>query len=271
MARVTGLSEKQYLAVQYRDASNLNARMSIHCRFSTNPCGLLRWIFDWFTLPPVCRILELGCGSGNLWVDNAGRLPDGWDICLTDASVGMLGQARKNLEQNRRPFRFGAADAQSIPFAGGTFDAVIADHMLYHVPDRRKALGEIHRVLRRGGRFYASTVGRGHMRELAELVAGFDPALDTWGSGGLAADTFVLENGAAQISALFQDVSLHRYEDALAVTEPTPLVEYILSGRITLDDEKRVSLAKYVEGEMKRAGGIIRITKETGIFEAFKA
>ncbi|MBN2085998.1 MAG: methyltransferase domain-containing protein [Anaerolineales bacterium] len=270
MARVTGLADKQFLAVQYRDASNLKSRMSIHRRFSTNPYGLLRWIFERFNLPPVCRILELGCGSGNLWMDNDGRIPDGWDVRLTDASVGMLGQARRNLGQSRRPYGFGAVDAQRIPFAGATFDAVIADHMLYHVPDRKKALMEIQRILKPGGRFYASTVGRGHMRELAELVAGFDPALDAWGAGHLDADTFMLENGAAQLTPLFTDVLLHRYEDALVVTEPAPLVEYILSGRITLDAEQRASLTKYVEEKMERAGGAFRIEKETGIFEAVR-
>jgi len=147
---------------------------------------------------------------------------------------------------------------------------VIANHMLYHVPDRKRALAEIRRVLKPGGRFYASTIGVGHMRELAELVGGFDPALSAWGAGGFAAETFTLENGAAQISASFRDVALHRYEDALVVTESAPLIEYIFSGRIRLDGEQRAALSKYVEREMKRRGGTFRITKDSGIFEAVR-
>ncbi len=270
MPRVAGISDKQYLTAQYRDAANLNARITLHQRFSTNPCGWMRWVFDRIDLPPACRILELGCGPGGLWSENSSRIPERWEITLSDSSIGMVRQASENLKGCNRLVRYGAADAQSIPFAGGAFDAVIANHMLYHVPDRKKALAEIHRILKPGGRFYASTIGSGHMRELAELVGGFDPALNVWGSGGLAAETFTLENGAAQISTSFGDVALHRYEDALVVTESAPLIEYIFSGRIQLDGEKRAALAKYVEGEMRRRGGTFRITKESGIFEAVR-
>jgi SAM-dependent methyltransferase len=264
------LSDKSFLSDQYRDAANLNARMALHIRFSINPYGWLRWVFDRFAFPPECRILELGCGPGSLWRENAHRIPEGWEISLSDSSPGMARQARQNLRKIPRRFRYAVIDAQSIPSAGGTFDAVIADHMLYHVPDRAKALGEIRRVLKPGGRFHASTIGRGHMRELAELMGRFDPTLDAWGSGGLAAETFTLENGAAQISEFFTDVSLDRYEDGLAVTETEPLVAYIQSGRMALEEERRASLAEHVAGEIKRAGGAFRITKESGIFTAVR-
>jgi SAM-dependent methyltransferase len=270
MTRVAGISDREYLARQYRDASNLNARINIHRRFSTNSYGLLRWIFDRLDLPSVCRILELGCGPGNLWFENGNRIPEGWDVTLSDYSAGMVRQARDNLRGRHPPFGCGVVDAQSIPFHGATFDAAIADHMLYHVPDRPKALGEIRRVLKPGGRFFASTIGRGHMRELAELVGRFDPALDVWEAGGTAAEAFTLENGAEQVAAYFLDVSVQRYEDSLAVTEAAPLVDYILSGRLSLDDERRASLAAFVEREMQRAGGVIRITKETGIIRAVR-
>ncbi len=270
MPKVAGLSDKAYLSEQYRDASNLNSRISIHLRFSTNPYGWMRWVFDRFVLPAECRILEVGCGQGGLWGENADRIPRGWEITLSDVSPGMLEQARTNLAALGRRFRFEAADAQSIPFESNGFDAVIADHMLYHVPDRKKTLGEFRRVLRPGGRLFASTVGRGHMRELAELATRFDPGLDIWGSGGLATGTFTLENGAAQLAPLFTDVLLHRYEDALVVTDPAPLVDYMLSGRIKLDGVERAKFVRYVEKEMERGGGVFRITKESGIFEAVR-
>jgi hypothetical protein len=65
-------------------------------------------------------------------------------------------------------------------------------------------------------------------------------------------------------------VRLHRYEDALVVTESEPLVRYLLSGRLTLDGERRAGLAEYMARELERGGGSIRITKETGLFEAVR-
>jgi SAM-dependent methyltransferase len=270
MPPVAHLSDKNYLSGQYRDATNLNARIALHIRFSTNPQGWLRWVFERLTLPPESRILEVGCGPGDLWRENADRIPPAWEITLSDLSPGMLEQARRNLAATGRIFHYEAADAQTVPFTGGEFDALIADHMLYHVPDRTKALGEFQRVLRPGGRLFASTVGRAHMREIAELVSGFDPSLEAWGSGNLASDTFTLENGGAQLAQAFTQVTLSRYEDSLVVTEPAPLVAYILSGRIQLDDARRAALAEYVKREMERGGGVFRITKETGLFEAVR-
>src|SRR4030042_248739 len=121
MTPVSEISDKQYLSDQYRSASNLNARISIHLRFSTNPNGWMRWVFDRLDLPPACRLLELGCGPGGLWRENADRIPLGWEITLSDSSPGMLEQARINLEVAGRTFRFEVIDAQSIPFAGGAF------------------------------------------------------------------------------------------------------------------------------------------------------
>ncbi len=140
----------------------------------------------------------------------------------------MLEETRRNLEK-QRSFRFKVIDAQSIPFRDGYFDAVIANHMLYHVPDRPAALAEIRRVLKPTGHFYASTVGDRHLVEMANLVGKFDAGLASWGKK--ATDSFTLENGVAQLSQWFAEIKLYRYEDALEVTEAAPLVDYILSGR----------------------------------------
>src|SRR5436305_15089237 len=89
----------------------------------------------------------------------------------------MLEEARRNLEKGGRAFRFELMDAQAIPFEDRGFDAVIANHMLYHVPDRGLALAEVRRVLKPGGRLYTSTIGGSHLRELDELVSRFEPGL----------------------------------------------------------------------------------------------
>jgi SAM-dependent methyltransferase len=84
-------------------------------------------------------------------------------------------------------------DAQAIPFEDETFDAVIANHMLYHVPDRLRALGEMRRVLRSDGAFYATTVGDRHMMQLWSLVEPFVP--DIHERTGRVSRGFTLENG----------------------------------------------------------------------------
>jgi SAM-dependent methyltransferase len=255
---------------QYRDASGLHARVNLHDRFSTNPLGWHRWVFDHLDLPGGSRILEVGCGDGALWSKNADRIPDRWTVTLGDFSPGMVLDVRRTLRAVGPWFAYAAFDAQAIPFADGHFDAVIANHMLYHVPDRPRALAEIGRVLRPGGRLFASTAGTGHLRELHELTERFAPDRDRWAWTGDFAETFTLENGAEQLRPWFANVVLSRYEDALRVTEAEPLVAYILSSRAggALTDENRRRLRAFI-GEEIGARGAFHIAKDPGLFEAW--
>lgn len=260
---------------QYRDASNLNARIALHERFSTNERPLPRWIFDQFELPSEARILEIGCGPGNLWMQNLDRIPDGWAVTLTDASPGMVREAEENLGGRSR-FQFQVADARELPFEHEGFDAVATNHMLYHVPDRPKAFSEISRVLRRDGVLYAATNGIGSQREMVGMLRVLDPS-HPYETLSEALLNFNLENGAEQLSPWFREVSLRRYEDALVVSEVEPLVDYLLStttaqavaDRVTKEEfRRRVSeLTESLERELADHGAI-RITKDPRLFVA---
>ena len=262
-------TDQNYLKTdQYKDATNLNARVTIHDRFSTNPYGWFNWVFDiLIKLPPDSKILELGSGPGFLWKSCIDRIPPGWKITLSDLSPGMLDAAWRNLVVTGRAFRFKEIDAQSIPFQDETFDAVIANHMLYHVPDLTKALIEIKRVLKPGGHLIATTVGENHMREIADRFRHIH-ASDVWES---FVAPFTLENGMEQLQHYFSQVTLSRYEDNLQVTEIQPLMDYILSGiRVReLPEGKLELLRRDLEKELEGKGSIF-ITKDSGLFEAIK-
>ncbi len=261
------IDDQKYAAQQYKTPANLNARVSLHERFSTNKYGWHRWVYDQLQFTEDGSILELGCGPAYLWKENLDRLPFKCEILLTDFSEGMLEQARKNLE-TFGIFHFQKIDAQKIPlpFENGRFEAVIANHMLYHLHERQPVLAEINRILKPGGLFYASTVGERHLIENKELIHRFDPRLSRWGD---VTESFKLENGAEQLAPWFRDIDLKRYEDSLEVTEAEPLVEYILSGWMDLSEERRAQFARLVEQELAERGAI-HITKDSGIFIAVR-
>src|SRR4051812_26542914 len=153
----TKQTDAQYMrAEQYADGTNLRSRMALHQRFSVNQYPFQRWVLDQLALPAHGRILELGCGPGQLWQQNADRIPAGWRVTLSDFSLGMVREARAGLGA-AGAFSFANLDAQVLPFGNAVFDAVVANHMLYHLPDRAQAYGEICRVLRPGGHFFAAT------------------------------------------------------------------------------------------------------------------
>jgi ubiquinone/menaquinone biosynthesis C-methylase UbiE len=270
-------SDPGYVRSQYHDASKLNARIALHNRFSTNAHGLHRWVFDHFDLPEEASILDVGCGPGRLWDENLDRLPKRWGITLTDASPGMIAETEGSLGSDRR-FGFRVEDVQHLPFQSENSDAVVANHMLYHVPDRPNALSEISRVLRAGGTLYAATNGEHMHEEMGWMQRILDPSCPPGGFFGTHLD-FSLENGAEQLSPYFSDVTLQRYGDSLAITEVAPLVEYLLSGsaadaaarRTTADEFKRrvLDLVDLLEHELASRGAI-HITKDTGLFVARK-
>jgi len=266
---VSRLSDTSYLrSEQYRDSSNLEKRIALHARFSVNPQNWQRWVFEQLSLPGEARVLELGCGSGALWHQNLERIPPDWKIHLSDLSTGMLRQARDNLIEQMPSAYLQTIDAMAIPYPDASFEAVIANHMLYHVPDRQRALAEIRRVLKPGGQFYSSTGGEKHMGELYELVQRFDheTAADGW---YLEPIDFTLEDGSSQLGACFNSVQMRRYENWLEVTQAAPLVDYILSTvRLQIAEKRRDDLFQFVEAEMNANGGAIHITIDGGIFIA---
>jgi ubiquinone/menaquinone biosynthesis C-methylase UbiE len=263
------INDPQYLKTdQYKDSSNLDARASIHERFSTNRHGWFNWLFDTLlNLPADAKILELGCGPAYVWKECANRVPSAWDITLSDLSSGMLDSAWRNLVVTGRNYKFKEIDAQEIPFEDETFDAVIASFMLYHVPDRPKALNGIKRVLKSGGKLYAATAGDKHMKEMMEYLK--QVHMDNiWTS---YANPFTLESGLEQLQAVFPRVTLSRYEDSLIVTEVEPIMAYIRSSvRATeLSEDELVKVQANLENELKEKGSIF-IQKDAGLFEAIK-
>jgi SAM-dependent methyltransferase len=108
------------------------------------------------------RVLEVGCGWGELAARIAAELDA--EVVAVDLSPRMVELAREQGIDAR------VADAQQLPFADGEFDCVTANWMLYHVPDLDRALGEMARVLRPGGRLVAATNGLRHLEELWSLV-----------------------------------------------------------------------------------------------------
>ncbi len=253
---------------QYRDSSNLDARMELHRRFSTNPYGWYPWIFDTLeTLPSPARVLELGSGPGYMWKECIDRVPADWNITLSDLSDGMIDAAWRNLVVTGRAFKYEQIDAQSIPYPDETFDIVIANFMLYHVPDRPKALQEINRVLKKGGHFLAATAGQGHLDELnkwlkqANSITDFAPFNSP----------FTLDNGLEQIKPFFSNIEIKRYNDNLRVTEIEPLIAYIFSTikAREISESALAEIRRELEDILSQKGEIF-ITKDSGLFLAVK-
>jgi SAM-dependent methyltransferase len=174
----------------------------------------------------------------------------------------MLLDAWRSLVVTNRNFKYKQIDAQQIPFKDAAFDLVMANHMLYHVPNREKAIAEIRRVLKRGGTFIASTNGNGHMKEMVEYLQLADP-----GNPFIDHDFFTLENGRTQLQKYFDKVEIVEYPDSLMIDQVKPVINYIRSAiPEERRDEIRLDFVRDVLKSTYNSEKTIQISKRTGIF-----
>ena len=252
------------VARQYANGKNLAIRSNFHAKYSTNRQGFAPWLFEQYRFEAGDSILELGCGNGWQWDVRLGELPQRCKLVLSDFSQGMVDSVREKFSPVSADIDFRQIDIQAIPYEDESFDAVIANHMLYHVPDLDAALSEVRRVLKPGGRFYAATNGNGGMSLfLHEALKCFDPETEAFSQRF----SFSLQNGEALLSRYFSSVGQIDYDDSLAVIQTRDLIEWIDSS-ISISGYSGAyadALYDYFEAIRVRDGAI-NIPKEVGLF-----
>ena len=246
---------------QYADKSKLQPRISIHEKYSINPQSYADWLLTQYPIHAGDDVLELGCGTGSMWKGRIEHLPCGCHVTLTDISPAMVDAAREQLA-DVRGVKFECADIQNLPYPDASFDVVIANMMLYHVPNIARGLSEVRRVLRRDGRFFCSTYGENGLGRF------IDDVMADLGSHMVQQDSFTLQNGETQLKPFFSEVTRMDYTDELRVTDARDLADYIRS-------RQGVSLSKSADDEellnrlnARRQDGAIRVPKEYGCFIA---
>jgi SAM-dependent methyltransferase len=153
---------------EYSTEDGLRARASVY-RGLAGP-DTQELAFDAVRKTAPKRVLEVGCG----WGEFAARMQDelGATVVAIDLSPRMVELARERGVDARE------GDVQAIPFEDESFDCAVANCMLYHAPDIDRALAELRRVLRPGGRLVATTNAKRHLEELWLLV-GRDKSKET--------------------------------------------------------------------------------------------
>jgi SAM-dependent methyltransferase len=101
------------------------------------------------------RVLEIAAGTGIVSRRLRDLLPAAAKLTVTDLNPGMLDMARRKFSESEQ-VSIEPADACALPFADGSFDAIVCQFGLMFFPDRNRAFREAHRTLARGGRYLFS-------------------------------------------------------------------------------------------------------------------
>lgn len=258
------MNDLERVKSQYEKPDNLDIRMLLHTRYSINQQPFADWIFEQYQLYQGCHIFELGCGNGDLWKEHITNLGKDTKLILSDFSEGMVKQVKERY-QGHPNVTFEQINIEELPYPEATFDIVIANMMLYHVPDLEKALSEAARVLKPGGTFYAATVGENGIYQYLE--AAINDAGFCWNQ----TQSFTLQNGEARLREYFNQIEMRERIDRLEVTDTNDLLDYIYSMKDIMQVEEQDRLRLYEVFENKKDNmGIIHIPKEYGMFVAKK-
>ena len=163
--------------------ANNNLKERVRAFWQANPCGVKfadappgsrrfyelveahRYTKEWhiptaadFRSARGLKVLEIGCGLGTDGAQFAEASADYTGVDLTEAAVDL---ARKRFELFNLPGKFQTADAENLDFADESFDLIYSHGVLHHTPDTAKAIREVHRVLRPGGRAVVMLYHRG--------------------------------------------------------------------------------------------------------------
>lgn len=215
-------NDVEAVRTQYSSSNGLDIRIAFHDMYSTNKYGYGDWILSNYEISEGAKVLEVGCGTAGMWVGHDNLIARCELLTLTDMSNGMLSAARGNIGE-RKNVAYALADIQDIPFADDSFDVVIANSMLYHVPKIESALREVRRVLKNRGVFYCATYGEHNFTDV--LADWFELDGETFRPN----HNFTMQNGEQILKAAFANVKAKFYEDSLHITNIDDLLNYLRS------------------------------------------
>ena len=183
-------------------------------------------------------------------------------LTLTDLSNGMVDTAVATARAAGFDQVDGrTCDVQELPFEDGSFDIVVANHMLYHVPDPDRAVAELARVLRSDGVLLAATNGYGHMREINDALA------EVFGDHGEELyEVFGIDTGEARLRERFASIVWHAFVNDLVVDDPDPVIAYGLSfppGEDATDEQRELFGAAV---RRRFLDGRLRVRTRAGVF-----
>jgi len=228
------------------------------------PIDLGRFLDEHLPALRGARVLDAGCGPGSYVPETSRRAAD---LTVLDIAEGRLDHI------DPATARRVCGDVQTLPFVDASFDAAMAMHMLYHVPDIPTAVRELRRVVRGGGVVYALTNSEHAQRELAELAErnGCDPSAgDDFG-----ALRFSNENGGDLLRTGFDDVRLVELTDSeLVVPDAEQIVDEVERNRYLYEPGLRPGLewdafVDAVRSDARRVierDGAFRISENHGLF-----
>ena len=277
MINSSTVSNQDYLISKaYATEDHLSIRIQTHELYSQPQQDFTAWVLDLIPWKGNEIVLDAGCGAGLYIQPIRKRLTNRGKIISADLSFGMLSDVAK--KESASSSNLLNTNIMRLPIPDASCDILLANHVLYHVPDIQAALKEIKRVLQPGGYLIAATNAKDSMMKIIEQI---EIAYQTLGDPIQIPPTpprasFSLENGVAFFEIEFCDFIVHRLESHLVFPDAKPVIAYTNSMRSFYEPQISTSIsweAMLAEMEIQitreiKQNGEYRVAKTTGAFVA---
>lgn len=262
-----------HLRRQYADAEKIEIRQRAHQRYSERQnADLFESVVRHLQLEPGDRVVDIGCGNGAY---HALMARSGARVIALDASQGMLRVTRERALEQSLAVSLAGGQAEQLPIASASCQAVAANHMLYHVTDQLGALREMRRVLAPGGRVVLSTNAASFGRQLWELHEEAASAIGLVPERSVSS-RFTLDD-LAMVRRVFPNARVQQIENAFLFPDAEAALSYYASGLIDMvvgaapSADHSARLIEAVGSRVRQIierDGVFRVSKSAGCFYA---
>jgi ubiquinone/menaquinone biosynthesis C-methylase UbiE len=268
------IDEQKYVKSQYSSQHNLAVRIRTHQLYSEHDVDFASWVLDAINWRGDELVLDVGCGAG---VYTGAARERARYYVAGDLSLGMLRELPQTDASYATVSRVNL-DAQTLPVRHDGVHVILANHMLYHVPDIDQALSQFRRVLKRGGYLLAATNSEQTMRELEGLQQDVMKGLDIRAPEERRTRlSFTMESGEAFLRRHFAHIEQRLLPNALVFPEAQPVLDYLESSFEWYESGLPAGTGWVdVSGVLRQAieerlaqHGAFRVSKLSGVFVAW--
>lgn len=245
-----------------------NFRYNLYERYGTSGQKWHEWLFRQLPIGPETRVLDVGCGHGNVWHSSWREIPAGCQITLLDKETdglqflhGIYLERRRELAEGTN-FCFLCEDAEEWECPAERYDLILAGHLWNYIRDKEGLLRKLHQGLAEGGRLvstFTSQVSAGDVNRLLEPVL-HRRVLEAYEERR--------QDFVGQMEELFAGefagVSRKVFRNGLRIDQPEQLLRYLcnLDGELEARIRSRESeVRKYLQ-ELIRQGPVPEIGTE---------
>ena len=245
-----------------------NFRYGLYERYGTSGQRWHEWLFDRLCLKSEMRVLDVGCGHGNVWHSNWRRIPEECRITLLDKEKKGLQYIHEIYQERRGELAGGArfsflcedAERWECPEAG--YDLILAGHFWNYIQDMERLLCRLHRGMAEGGRLISTFTSQVSVQDVNRIL---EPVLGRRVLESYEERRMEFTAGMEKLfSGEFGRISRTTFPNSLRIAHPEELLRYLcdLDGELEMQIKSREQKVRKYLQELIRQGEAPEIRTE---------